>query len=394
MPEFSSASAFLVARLENHCAGRELTYMTHAFATGDMEEFDASPIAPGSATHWSCAAKRWLQGNVGCVVYGIPGPSSTATEEPAAVAAELCCVWGFPYSGEDRVGVHLGAPGAFSNLTPVTLATKFGDPEQQTPGFATVSLGGITAAVSFGRHPAIFSVTASGSSSVVSAALAPPRAQLMPKLSSFVLCELSNQLPNASLRLRAMPFVGGQCHSAAPPFIAAGSVVTWAATTSSNLAAKARGNIGAAVYETVSFTDEGVVISPMELVVMWHVPLMGGEPQVGCRVGVAGSFSSMEDVAMLAMIGDVNYHSSSPQQRTVLGHVVSSCYGRDLSRFSIGSEPASAGAAAASVPNAGGATAPADAATAPAASAGEEAMGKGSHAELSRPKPAFVVTVA
>ena len=151
MPPFTSASAHLVARLENHCAGRELTYLTHAFATGDMEEFDASPVAPGSVTHWSCAAKRWLQGNVGCVVYGIRGEDSAAPagdsgaeappEHPTGVEAELLCVWGFPYSGEDRVGVHLGAPGAFSSLSAVTLSTRYGHPDSQTPNFALSTRG-------------------------------------------------------------------------------------------------------------------------------------------------------------------------------------------------------------------------------------------------------------
>ncbi len=359
MPEFSSASAFLVARLENHCAGRELTYLTHAFATGDMEEFDASPVTPGGVTHWSCAAKRWLQGNVGCVVYGIrregPPASFAATasstegqaEDAASIDAELLCVWGFPYSGEDRVGVHLGAPGAFSSLTPVTLTTKYGHPDTQTPNFARSSHGTVAATACFGRHPAIFSVflTDSKDLELLSPVLKLPRAQLIPSFSSFVLCELSNHLPAAALRLRAMPFVGGQCHSAAPSFVSVGDTVTWSATASSNIAAKARGNVGATIYETASYADDGVIMSPIEIMIMWHVPLVGSEPQVGCRVGVAGSFSSMDTDALIAIIGDTTNHSSSPQQRVVAGHVVTSCYGREISRFSIGLETATPTAA-------------------------------------------------
>ena len=106
------------------------------------------------------------------------------------------------------------------------------------------------------------------------------------------------------------------------------------------LQAKARGNIGAAIYETVSYADGGVVVSPMELVIMWHAPLVGKEPQVGCRIGVAGTFSKMDGDALATMIGDATNHSSSPQQRVVSGHVATACYGREISRFSIGLEAA------------------------------------------------------
>ena len=295
MPAFAAdASAFLVARLENRCVGRELSYLTHAFATGDMDEFDAAPVASGGVTHWSCGAKRWLQGNVGCVVYGISGAGAAAAAQeggtaaaadgggaPPADAAELLCVWSFPYSGEDRIGVHLGPPGAFSSLTPVTLTTKYGAPELQTPSFSMAVLGEHAATASFGRHPAIFSVS---TADAALSSLALPRAPLAPKASCFVLCELSNQLPNAALRLRASPFAAGQCQSAVPPFVGAGEVVCWAASTSANMAAIGRGNIGAAVYETVSSTSDGIIISPMELVVMWHLPYVG-DPKVGCRIG-------------------------------------------------------------------------------------------------------------
>eukprot|EP01044_Picomonas_judraskeda_P010391 COSAG03_NODE_1332_length_4310_cov_9.453099_2_plen_311_part_00 len=67
-----------------------------------------------------------------------------------------------------------------------------------------------------------------------------------------------------------------------------------------------------------------------------HAPLVGSEPQVGCRLGVAGSFSTLDGDALAAMIGDATNHSSSPQQRVASDHVATSCYGREISRFSIG----------------------------------------------------------
>ena len=79
--------------------------------------------------------------------------------------------------------------------------------------------------------------------------------------------------------------------------------------------------------------------------------------------GVAGSFTTMDDAAMLAMIGDVNHHSSSPQQRALLGHTASSLYGRDLSRFTVGVDSAAA---------ASGVDAAASATAAEATAAGED----------------------
>ena len=89
------------------------------------------------------------------------------------------------------------------------------------------------------------------------------------------------------------------------------------------MSAIGRGNVGAAIFETFHVTDDADAPEPAELVVMWHLPTVG-EPQVGCRIGSAGSFSSMDAEAQCAMIDDVNHHSTRPQQRSLLGYAVSS----------------------------------------------------------------------
>ena len=337
MPAFADTSAFLVARLENRTE-RELTYLSHEFVTGEMASLDAAPLAPGTATHWSCGAKRWLQGNVGCAIFGLLGPAPA--EGDATVETEVLCTWSFPYSGEDRAGIQIGPKGAFTELTPVTLTTRFaGTPGMLTPAFATASHGDVIATVCFGRHPAIFSVsTAKGDQSSLSL----PRAPYLAKPTNFVLCELANTLPRTALRLRGTPFVAGQCQSAVPPCVGPGEVVCWGAASSSHMSAIGRGNVGAAIFETFHVTDDADAPEPAELVVMWHLPTVG-EPQVGCRIGSAGSFSSMDAEAQRAMIDDVNHHSTRPQQRSLLGYAVSSSFGRNPAKFTIGLDEKTAG---------------------------------------------------
>jgi hypothetical protein len=149
-----------------------------------MVEFEASPVPPGGVKHWSCASKRWLQGNIGCVILGVGAAG--------AAHAEALLMWNFPYSGEDRVGVRLGAPGQFTKMSSVSLTGLFGDALAHSADTQAVALGDVVAGSSFGRDPAIF-VVAPAAVPAATLAVAPPSAPFDAKARCFVGIELANR---------------------------------------------------------------------------------------------------------------------------------------------------------------------------------------------------------
>ena len=123
-PQYENKTAFLVARLENY-TDRSIHFLTSEFSCGGMDVFGAEPLAPASAKHWTCAPQRWLQGNIGCAVFGVGNPgvhtvAAAVDEAVQDICAEVCVLWHFPYVGsQDRVGIQIGPPGTFSRKTQI-----------------------------------------------------------------------------------------------------------------------------------------------------------------------------------------------------------------------------------------------------------------------------------
>eukprot|EP01050_Picozoa_sp_SAG11_P012495 SAG11_NODE_1390_length_5055_cov_2.299637_6_plen_425_part_00 len=318
-PFDADATAFLLLRLENR-TDHELQYCTHEFSTGDMVHFDGSPVGPGQSKYWSCASSRWLQGNVGCAVYSLP-----------KLSTEIMLMWNFAYSGtrEDRCGIRIGALGKFSSKDRLSLVCMFDDSAAHSSDIQTVVFGDMVAGCSFGRDPALFFIAPTILSRCRELETEPHPVHYERSVRSFMVCELENQ-GGHWLRLIRTPFLTGQCRSAVPIIVPSGATVRWSCGQAAHMAAVGRGNVGCAIFsvEGAAAEKDGSQFSNyfnsedpapgdlvgIEVMLMWHSPSVG-QDRIGCRMGLAGSFSKLDLPALQLHINNGDHMEATVELR-------------------------------------------------------------------------------